>query len=123
MNEKVESTTFDEFEDLFFRNGRGVSRFVWCRRFRALFGVSSSVALKIWEKTFILAPKNARPQYLLWALFPLKVYAMEHINRILCGANEKTFRTWAWCFIGLISLQLKVRCSIHVQVRKRTDLH
>eukprot|EP00171_Calliarthron_tuberculosum_P007915 IDg7915t1 len=98
---------FDGIGDLVFRKAHGVRRQVRLRRFRALFGLQPNVIARVWVLLSDKVPRNAQPRHLMWALLFLKVYATEHVNRMLTGADEKPFRKWAWCFVKLISgLQL-----------------
>ena len=71
-------------------------------RWRAMFGASPEVILELWDR--IEPPESEKPQYLLWALMLLKVYATEPVLCALAGGvNEKTFRKHAWKFIEEIS--------------------
>ena len=45
----------------------------------------------------------------MWALLLLKVYATKHVNPVLSGDDEKTFRKWSWCFIHLIAAERILR--------------
>eukprot|EP00171_Calliarthron_tuberculosum_P023605 IDg23605t1 len=89
----------------------GSSGIVLLRRFMGLFGVTPEVCCVVWNQLLGKMPKGAQPHHLLWSLLFLKLYANEHCNRLLSGADEKTFRKWAWIFIGLIA-ELKVRPEV-----------
>ena len=73
------------------------------RRFRGLFGVSPDICAAIWNKLRMLLPRGAAPAHLLWALLFLKNYSTEHVNSVIAGVDEKTFRKWCWAFVKLIS--------------------
>ena len=79
------------------------SDFTAHRRFRGVFGVSPDVCASVWTILGTAMPYGATPKHLLWSLFFLKCYATEHVNATVAGTDEKTFRKWAWTFVGLIS--------------------
>ncbi len=83
------------------------------RKFRCFFGISPQVCSLVWE---LLKPKlcsGAQPKHLLWSLLFLRQYNAELTNRILVGADEKTFRKWTWYFIKLLSkLDVVIKASI-----------
>ena len=72
-------------------------------RFRSMFGVSTTVCALTWNLIGREKPRGSRPIHLLWALLFLNGYASETQNSSLAGVDEKTFRKWAWSFVGLIA--------------------
>lgn len=80
-----------------------LSRETELRRFRALFGVAPHTCSSVWTRLQGVIPEGGSPVHLLWALLFLKVYATEHVNKGLTGANEKTFRKWSWTFVELMA--------------------
>ena len=77
------------------------------RRFRGWFGVSTTVASKVWtlisETNGFISPTDAKHK-LLWALRLLKSYETEeNFAASVGGVDEKTARKHAWLFINLIS--------------------
>ena len=89
----AKSVCFSELGDEIFRKAHGLSRTVRQGRFRALFGVAPTVCAEAWELVHRKLPRNAHPKHLLWALLFLKVYATEHTNSILTGADEKNLES------------------------------
>lgn len=79
------------------------SRETTLNRFRALFGVTPLTCAIIWNRLRTVIPEGGSPNHLLWALLFMKIYATEHVNRSLTGADEKTLRKWIWTFVELIS--------------------
>jgi hypothetical protein len=76
------------------------------RRFRAAFGVSPTVAAKVWlmlSQRFVWRIAFESRKKFLWALMFPFVYCNEHQMAIICGADEKTIRNWVWFFIMEIS--------------------
>ena len=72
---------------------------------RANFGVSSFLALKLWD---LLQPIHDlhvkyRPQYLLWTLLFLKQYSSDDVSLNTVGVPVKTFCQWVWPIIDEIS--------------------
>ena len=52
--------------------------------------------------------RGANPEHLLWSLLFLKTYSTEEILAAQVGANEKTFRRWAWFYAeGIANLDCK----------------
>lgn len=72
------------------------------RKFISFYGVGPEVCTVIW-KSIASKPSGSQYKHLLWCLLFLKRYSTEHVNSALVGADEKTFRTWTWVFIELIS--------------------
>ena len=73
------------------------------RRFRGIFGVSPETCASLWNLIGEKAPSGSVPVHLLWALLFLKSYSTEHVNSVIAGVDEKTFRKWSWTFVGLLS--------------------
>lgn len=88
---------------LMLRKAPGLSQVVEERRFRALFGATPEVCENLWSWIGGDLPKRASPKHLLWALMFLKIYASEHVHRLIAGADEKTFRKWSWDFVHHIA--------------------
>lgn len=85
------------------RKAPGLSQVIEKRRFNALFGASPEVCQHLWSRIGSDIPPGASPKHLLWALMFLKIYASEHVHRLISGADEKTFRKWTWEFVNLIA--------------------
>lgn len=73
------------------------------RRFRSFFGVSPLVCAAIWHKLGRRSPRSAKPEYLLWALKFLKIYATEHVHCSVAGCDDNFFRKWSWNFVLLMA--------------------
>lgn len=73
------------------------------RRFKSFFGITPSMCTIVWNKLKDKAPIGSKPKHLLWCLFFLKQYPIEHIRQSVLGADEKTIRKWNWIFIKLLS--------------------
>lgn len=80
-------------------NSDGVGR----RRFLSIFGVTPSDCTLIWNHIEKNVPDGASPTHLFWALFFLKNYCVEEINRVVLGADEKTLRKWIWIMVDAIA--------------------
>lgn len=72
------------------------------RAFRAAFGTSASVCAIIWNKVKPLR-KGALPKHLLWALLLMKTSCSHQVLCSITESDAKTFRKWAWHFIGSIT--------------------
>jgi hypothetical protein len=83
---------------------------VGMRRFRALFGCTPDICAWMWNYWVRnnLLPVNSQPIHLLYGLLHLKIYAIEEVYKSMTGADEKTFRKWAWTFIELMAYELDV---------------
>ena len=60
----------------------------------------------LWNKLYQSSTDNLagwKPEYLLNALFFLKVYASEEVNATVAHMDEKTLRKWNWIVIKAIS--------------------
>lgn len=78
-------------------------------RFQAVFGPSPTVAAKAWillalAHDNIWANSLERKRRFMWALLLMNNYGNEHQLAMVCGADEKTIRKWAWHFILELSL-------------------
>lgn len=65
----------------------------------------------LWNELLGVRPEGSRPIHLLWTLLFLKVYATEHVNKLVTSADEKTYRKWTWMFLNLIADLNLVRFS------------
>jgi hypothetical protein len=74
------------------------------RRFRSLFGISTTICTKIWSLLICQVRREARPIHLLWTLFFLKHYSVEEVNATFAGVSEKTYRKWTWLMLEELSL-------------------
>ena len=79
------------------------------KRYAAAFGLSPYMTSVLWYRLaeaqqldYVLPPKTL-PIHLLWGLLFLKLYSTEHINSLICGVDEKTFRKWVWAVIHAIA--------------------
>lgn len=79
------------------------SKTLGLRRFKSFFGITPDLCSLIWNKINASAPTGAEPKHLLWSLFYLKQYDVEHTRRTLFHTDEKTIRKWTWIFIELLS--------------------
>ncbi len=68
------------------------------RRFSTLYAISPQLCSILWNLITDKPPKS-EPKHFLWCMMFLKNYHKEHVN----GADEKTFRLWAWRFVELLS--------------------
>jgi len=75
------------------------------RRFRAMFGVPSTICPLLWHQMHLRGtlPKKGQPKHLLWALMFLKLYEVELAMAARCGVDEKTYRKWVWAFLPALS--------------------
>lgn len=105
----VSASTFAHHASEMMRCTPGLSQVVQERRFRALFGISAAVCAKAWDLIVDDLPHGASPVHLLWSLLFLKVYASEHNNHLITGADEKTFRKWTWIFLERLADMSVVR--------------
>jgi len=107
-------TKKDEFipllSDTFYRESRellnkapGMHSKTEKRRFRSLLGTSPGTAVILWNNIGEEIPCNSWPAHLLWVLLFLKPYATGHVNAVIWGVDEKTFRKWSILFVRLIS--------------------
>ena len=106
-------------------NAIGISAGTSMYRFRALFGITPHIAGCLWnllhEKGFIEV--GAQPLHMLWALLFLKCYATEPVNHVITGADEKTFRSWVWRYVNVLS-KLNVICLLYtITTLCHRDLH
>lgn len=81
------------------------------RRFRAFFGVTPTVCLRVWNLIIRELPIGSKPKHLLWCLNYLKQYSTEHMRRTIFNADEKSIRKWTLIFIQHLA-DLTVVCSI-----------
>ena len=75
-------------------------------RFKSIFGVSSRVTAKLWNRIMrsCETDRTAEPKHLLWALAFLKNHSPCEILCCIVGwPNSKTFSKWAWYFVGKIA--------------------
>lgn len=82
---------------------RSKSRVVGLRRFKSFFGISPKICAISWQLIKRDLPTNYKPVHLLWALFFLKNYNTESINRKYVKCDEKTFRTKTWMIIDRLA--------------------
>jgi hypothetical protein len=75
------------------------------RRFKAFFGVKPARAYETWSLLIghRCLPPNAKPEYLLWALLFLKIYATEAVLSGLIGHDENTIRKWVWWLVKALA--------------------
>jgi hypothetical protein len=82
------------------------------RRFTAWFGIEPFLCAIVWQELqdsgWAGYASCAHPEHLLWALLFLCCYQTEEVHASLVGADEKTFRKWAWFFAeGIAGLDAK----------------
>jgi hypothetical protein len=90
------------------RNGIPPASLHQSNKFRAVFGASPTVAAKAWILLLRRGlnwrdPFEMRRRF-LWALLLMNNYGNEKHIALICGADEKTVRKWAWAFIFELSL-------------------
>ena len=73
------------------------------RRFRASFGASPEVCVKLWHMTYASLPVIVTFEHLLWAFLFLKIYATESVLAGIVGVDEKTYHLHVWTVIKSIS--------------------
>ncbi len=105
----IQPLVFEIWGNKILKNAPGLSPIVENRRFRSLSGVTPDICALVWHLIGHNIPCGAQPHHLLWAFMFFKCYASEHNNRLLSGADEKTFRKWSWAFISLLANQQIVR--------------
>ena len=83
-------------------------------RFIAFFGMDPAYVAFTWCElvtsgwTQFSGSRGADPEHLLWCLHFLKTYGTEQILADQVGADEKTFRRWAWFYAeGIANLDHK----------------
>ena len=102
----LNESEFAEYSLQFMNSKRMPSKNVFCRRFRALFGVDCSVAFKVWyllQTTNVLQIKKYDPTHLLMSLYFLKSYSTEAQISSHFSVDEKTYRKLLWVYIGGLS--------------------
>lgn len=108
----------NQLENLFYRTGKNVlndsssSILIGIRRFKAAFGTSPKICAIVWLKIKIDLTPDFNETHLLWALFFLKNYNTESVNRSLFKCDEKTFRWRVWKIIESLALLKVVSSSI-----------
>lgn len=91
-------------EEMFYDLGKPImdhkskSRVVGLRRFKTFFGISPKICALSW--------------HLLWALFFLKNYNTESVNRKFGECDEKTFREKIWMVIDRLAFIKVVRLKL-----------
>lgn len=95
--------TFSRLGNIYMKNSSIGSNKTTLRRFKSFFGVTPLLCSIIWEKIESSAPSESKPKHLLWTLYFLKQYDVEHTRRPLLNADEKTIRKWTWIFVKLLS--------------------
>lgn len=113
------------FDDLFVERLRNNGRYstphhrgpeLRRRRFRAYFGIEHEAVSLLWNTLCDASTDNLRgwkPEYLLNALFFLKIYASEEVNAGFAGQDEKTVRKWNWKILEAIADLDCVRMSVN----------
>lgn len=73
------------------------------RRYKSFFGASAKICSIIWKILKDNVPKGSSEKHLLWALFFLKQYQVEHLRRVVLKADESTIRKWTWIYVELLA--------------------
>lgn len=75
------------------------------RVFRSFFGIDQVTCAYVWSliHSSVSTSDSIGPKHLLWALYFLRVYAVEDINASMCKTTRKTFREKVWIIIKLIA--------------------
>jgi hypothetical protein len=75
------------------------------RRFRSWFGTSTIICAWGWlDLESRGLPEGVEKKHYLWALTLMKTYETEaNLSTKVGPVDEKTFRTWAWLVVDLIS--------------------
>ena len=106
-------------------NAIGVSAETTMYSSRALFGITPNIAgclCNLLHKKGLIEV-GAEPLHMLWALLLSKCYATEPVNRVITGADEKTFSTWVWRYVNVPS-KLDVGCLLCAKTTHcHRDLH
>lgn len=95
----------NSLEDLFYKYGKKVmndtsdSLLIGMRRFKSSFGISPAMCSKVWNLIKNDLTPDFHETHLLWALFFLKTYNTESVNRSIFKCDEKTFRKRVWCIV------------------------
>lgn len=76
---------------------------VGTRRFKSFFGMSPNICSMIWSLLKEKMPSESKPKHILWCLFFLKQYTVEHVRRTVFDTDEKTVRNWSWIFVELLA--------------------
>lgn len=100
---KMSTDTFKKLGFLYVKHKSSMSKNVGLRRFKSFFGITPDMCALVWREIISFAPNAAKPKHLLWCLFYLKQYNVEHSRRALFNSDEKTIRKWTWIFVDLIA--------------------
>lgn len=77
------------------------------QRFRSVFGTSPRVCATIWHELSPYLGRDANMIHLLYALFFLRHYLIEMVNRIIFnGVDEKTLRKYCHMYVNLMATRL-----------------
>lgn len=79
------------------------SKIVGIRRFKSFFGITPEVCSVTWNLLDENMGNGYQPKHLLWCLHFLKQYQVDHVNRSIFKADEKTVSKWVWIFIELLA--------------------
>lgn len=99
----MSSDVFRNMGFSYMHHSNSLSENIGLRRFKSFFGTTPHICSLIWQLLLDFVPPESEPKHLLWCLFFLKQYDIEHTRRTLFGADEKTIRKWTWIFVKLIS--------------------
>lgn len=100
-------TIFKRIGNRYIKQNSNKSQKINLRRFRAFFGTTPQICSIIWNLLEDEIPHGSSEKHLLWCLFFLKQYPVEHIRRTILKVDEKTIRKWTWTYIRLLA-NLKV---------------
>lgn len=79
------------------------------RVFRSFFGIEQVTCAYLCDLMKETEESSIGPKQILWALYFLRVYAVEDINAAMCKTTRKTFREKVWIVIKLIASLKLVR--------------
>ena len=104
MSSIVESTLQSIGFEIMNRSGSKPGSSDATQRFLSFFGASPLTLAVIWRLLFKnLLLDGAEYQHLLWGYMLLKQYSGDRNLASSAGADEKTFRKWAWHIIDAVS--------------------
>lgn len=94
----VSASAFEEEGCRIFNQARSYSLETPNRRFQVLFGLSPNIGQQLWTNLISRIRTGGLPKHLLGACLFMTFYASEHVNHVVTGADEKTFRKWSWIY-------------------------
>ena len=109
-HERLEQHILDVGLQMLNRQSAETTSATGLRRFKAMLGVSHTLAGLLWIAAFD-ETYGTEPKHLLWSLMFLKLYSSENVLASIAGVDEKTFRKWTWHWVRILSELNIVRFS------------